>query len=384
MKPRLSRRAVLSGGLLLGVTGCTRSPTPDLTETASEPTNPAPSSSPSASASGGAGRVLLVYFSRAGENYHYGGRSDLEVGNTEVLATMIADLINCDTYRIEASDPYPDGYDVSVERNVAEQDADARPAIADPLASIEPYTIVLLGSPIWNMRPPMIMSTFAQAFDFTGKTVHPFVTYAVSGLGSTQRVYTEACSGARIGEGWPCGARRSPSTTATSRRGCETPGSSPPNPNARPEHLRSATPQHERNDHGQAASRGLGGLGDRAGLHGPEHQLRRPGRRPAWREPDPRRARAGVTFFDTAEAYGPFSNETLSGRRWSRSATRWCSRPSSASATTAPPASGWTAGLRASSAPWTAPCSDCGPTGSTCSTSTASTRRCRSRTWPAP
>jgi hypothetical protein len=31
-------------------------------------------------------RVLLAYFSRAGENYWYGGRRDLRVGNTEVLA----------------------------------------------------------------------------------------------------------------------------------------------------------------------------------------------------------------------------------------------------------------------------------------------------------
>jgi flavodoxin len=203
MNPRLSRRAVLSGALLLGVTGCTSRPAPDLPETTDMPgpANPALSSSPSASAGGGAGRVLLVYFSRAGENYYYSGRRDLEVGNTEVLASMIADLISCETYRIEAADPYPNSYDATVVRNVAEQDANARPAIADPLASIEAYATVLLGSPIWNVRPPMIMSTFAEAFDFTGKTVHPFVTYAVSGLGSTQRVYTEACRGARFGDG---------------------------------------------------------------------------------------------------------------------------------------------------------------------------------------
>ena len=30
----------------------------------------------------------------------------------------------------------------------------------------------------------------------------------------------------------------------------------------------------------------------------------------------------GVTFFDTAEAYGPFTNETLVGEAMSRSATR--------------------------------------------------------------
>jgi flavodoxin len=143
----------------------------------------------------------MAYFSRPGENYYYGGRRDLELGNTEVLARMIDELIECDVYRIEATDPYPDGYDATVARNVREQDDDARPTIADPPASIEQYETVLLGSPIWNVRPPMIMTTFAESHDFTGRTVHPFVTYAVSGLGSTERVYTASCAGARVRRG---------------------------------------------------------------------------------------------------------------------------------------------------------------------------------------
>jgi FMN-dependent NADH-azoreductase len=92
-------------------------------------------------------------------------------------------------------------YDSTVERNVREQRADARPAIANPLASIERYDTVLLGSPIWNVRAPMIMSTFAEGFDVTGKTIHPFTTYAMSGLGSTERDYAASCPGATLGEG---------------------------------------------------------------------------------------------------------------------------------------------------------------------------------------
>jgi flavodoxin len=146
-------------------------------------------------------RTLLAYFSRAGENYDYGGRRDLRVGNTEALAGMISELIDCDVHRIDAADPYPAGYDATVARNVREQDADARPGIANPLASIEQYDVVLLGSPIWNVRAPMIMSTFTDSHDFTGKTVHPFVTYAVSGLGSVERDYATSCPGARVGAG---------------------------------------------------------------------------------------------------------------------------------------------------------------------------------------
>ncbi|SOD79142.1 Flavodoxin [Streptomyces sp. 1222.2] len=146
-------------------------------------------------------RVLLAYFSRAGENYYNGGRTNLKTGNTEVLARMISEHMECDVHRIEAVDAYSDDYDATVARNVREQDADARPAITNPLSSIDRYDVVLLGSPIWNVRAPMIMSTFAESYDFRGRTVHPVTTYAMSGLGTTERDYAALCPGATIGEG---------------------------------------------------------------------------------------------------------------------------------------------------------------------------------------
>ena len=165
---------------------------------------PSPDASPSPRSAGpgpDSRRILLAYFSRAGENYFNGGRKRLTVGNTEVVAGMIGRLIGCDVHRIEAADPYPDDYDPTVARNVREQNANARPAIANPFASIDRYDTVLLGSPIWNVRAPMIMTTFVEGFDFTGKTVHPLTTYAVSGLGTTARDYAASCRGATLGDG---------------------------------------------------------------------------------------------------------------------------------------------------------------------------------------
>jgi len=146
-------------------------------------------------------RTLLVYFSRPGENYYYGDRIDLETGNTEVLANLIRDCITCNVYRIEASEPYSANYDATVARNVSEQESNARPGIANLIESIEDYDTILLGSPIWNVRPPRIMLTFAEAFDFTGKTVYPFTTHAMSGLGRAISDYTASCPGAAIGDG---------------------------------------------------------------------------------------------------------------------------------------------------------------------------------------
>lgn len=196
----LERRSFLRSVFLAG--GAVMASVPMSGCASASPRRPAPAQAERPARSGPAVRsALLAYFSRAGENYYYGGRRNLKVGNTEVLAQKISGLIGCDVYRIEPADPYSDDYAETVARNVREQDGDARPAIAGPLPSIDRYDMVLLGSPIWNVRAPMIMSTFAESLDVRGKTVVPFTTYAMSGLGSTARDYAASCPGATIAEG---------------------------------------------------------------------------------------------------------------------------------------------------------------------------------------
>jgi flavodoxin len=183
----MNRRTLIKGSLTLGagavlsaqLASC--SPPPAPRPATSPEVAPEPSTAPAPS------KMLVACFSRAGENYYYGDRINLEVGNTEVVANMIASTLSADVYRINAADPYPASYDATVERNVREQDSDARPAIAGGLPAVETYDTVLLGSPIWNVRPPMIMRTFIDNVDLRGKTILPFVTYAVSGMGKHRR-----------------------------------------------------------------------------------------------------------------------------------------------------------------------------------------------------
>jgi flavodoxin len=200
MPDTMRRRAFLRlglagvGGATVGVLGaCGAQSAPDA--------RPDPARNPRPAQAQGGGRILLAYFSRPGENYWNGGRRNLKVGNTQVLVRAISARLDCDVHRIEAVDPYPADYDETVERNVREQDADARPAIANPLASIDRYDTILLASPIWNIRAPMIMTTFTERYDFADKTVHPITTYAMSGLGTTPEDYARECRGARIGTG---------------------------------------------------------------------------------------------------------------------------------------------------------------------------------------
>jgi hypothetical protein len=47
----------------------------------------------------------------------------------------------------------------------------------------------------------MIMTTFTESLDLRGKTIVPFTTHAMSGLGTTARDYAASCPGATIAEG---------------------------------------------------------------------------------------------------------------------------------------------------------------------------------------
>jgi hypothetical protein len=83
---------LLRSGLLLGVggvsqalAGCTSLGSPPPASTTS-PLGTSSDSTPTGGETPVTGPILLAYFSRPGENYYYGGRRDLEVGNTEVLA----------------------------------------------------------------------------------------------------------------------------------------------------------------------------------------------------------------------------------------------------------------------------------------------------------
>ena len=127
-------------------------------------------------------------------------------------------------HRIEAADPYSDDYDETVARDVREQQAEARPAIARRLDSIDGYDTILLASPIWNVRAPMIMSTFAERYDFSGKTVHPITTYAMSAWEPRARTTQRSARAPTLVVGSPCAARRSaPTARPPSTRGCAAP-----------------------------------------------------------------------------------------------------------------------------------------------------------------
>lgn len=127
--------------------------------------------------------VLVAYFSRAGENYAGGGTEVIEVGHTKVMAGYIADALGADSYEIVPAKAYPEGYDECCDVAAKEQSEDVRPAIAAELPDVSGYAAVLVGCPIWWGDEPMVVRTFLEGVDLSGKVVVPFTTHAGSGLG---------------------------------------------------------------------------------------------------------------------------------------------------------------------------------------------------------
>ena len=119
-------------------------------------------------------RVLVAFFSRAGENHEVGY---VEKGNTALLAEQLAALIHADaTFEIQTVIPYPIDLKEMTEVAKQEQAKQARPLLASKVDDMAQYDIIYLGYPTWHQDLPMPIYTFLESYDFAGKAIIPFST----------------------------------------------------------------------------------------------------------------------------------------------------------------------------------------------------------------
>ena len=145
------------------------------------------------------GKVLIAYYSRRGENYVNGSIRSLELGNTEVVAAKIKDLLpDADMFHIDTVHKYSESYMTCIEEAKQELRNQARPEMKEKLDSIDQYDTVILGYPNWWGTMPMVCYTFLESFDFTGKTIIPFCTNEGSGMGSSERFIKKLCPSANV------------------------------------------------------------------------------------------------------------------------------------------------------------------------------------------
>lgn len=94
-------------------------------------------------------------------------------GNTRTMAEYIQGKTDSDIYEIKPATPYPTIYSEMTGLAEKEKEENARPKIQNPI-DISGYRNVFLGFPIWWHSAPMIIATFLENYDFTGKEIYPF------------------------------------------------------------------------------------------------------------------------------------------------------------------------------------------------------------------
>lgn len=139
-------------------------------------------------------KVLVAFFSRAGENYAVG---NIKKGNTHIIAEMIAAETGGDLFNIAPQNPYPDDYTECTGVAQRELYAKARPAIKGDVTA-EDYDIIFIGYPNWWGDMPMPVYTFIEKHSWQDKIVIPFCTHEGSGLSATESKLKAACKGATI------------------------------------------------------------------------------------------------------------------------------------------------------------------------------------------
>ena len=125
--------------------------------------------------------VLVVYFSCT--------------GTTKDVAEKIASITDADLYEIKAAVEYTEAdldWNDSDSRTTHEQDdPSVRPEIGSDPVSLEGYSTIYIGYPIWWGEEPRIMDTFVESLSFEGIRMIPFCTSSSSGMGRSGKNLAE-------------------------------------------------------------------------------------------------------------------------------------------------------------------------------------------------
>ena len=146
-------------------------------------------------------KSLVLYFSRAGNNYSNEGIKNLEIGNTEVIANYIKEFTDADLFKMDPLKDYPEDYMKCTEVAQEELKDDARPELKEYIEDISEYDLIYIGFPNWWSTMPMPVWTQLEKLDFSGKTIKPFVTHEGSGFGRSLNDLKKLCPGADIADG---------------------------------------------------------------------------------------------------------------------------------------------------------------------------------------
>ncbi len=146
-------------------------------------------------------KVLIIFYSRAGENHYAGGLKHLEIGNTHMAAKWIADACGGHLFQVETVAAYAESYRECCAQAVAEWKSNARPPVKAIPKNMEAYDTIVVGYPLWCGTMPMCLYTVLEQLDLSGKRVFSLCTHEGSGYAGSIQALEALCPGAQVTEG---------------------------------------------------------------------------------------------------------------------------------------------------------------------------------------
>ena len=145
-------------------------------------------------------KSIIIYFSRADENYFGGSMRYIDKGNTEVIAEYIKDIVGAEMFKVEPQVPYSAEYMQCIEEAKVRTKNHNAP-IKEEVPDISSYEVIYVGAPVYWGGMPEELFTALKGLDYTGKTIRPFVTHEGSGLSSIPNQLKDICTGAVVTNG---------------------------------------------------------------------------------------------------------------------------------------------------------------------------------------
>ena len=210
MKPLHAALLALSLALILAACGTATNGAPPAASSSPEVTavqghEPQASGGTEPGADTGPGGILIAYFSvpetDGTDTVAGASRVSTEngvVGNTQFIAQAIQQAVGGDLFAIETVQEYPGTHEELLDFAYNELRDDARPELAGQIENLNQYDVIFLGYPNWNADLPMPLYTFLETYNFTGKTIVPFVTHGGSGFSRTASTIQSLQPGATV------------------------------------------------------------------------------------------------------------------------------------------------------------------------------------------
>ena len=150
-------------------------------------------------------KTLVLYFSGGNSKNADAISSATQRQNdyyaTQYLAVLIHNEVGGELVPIIPTNAYPLGYEDTADQAKNEQNNDERPQFEPLGVNIEDYDTIYIGYPIWWYTLPMIIDTFFDTYDLSGKTIIPFNTHLGSGNSGTTQAIRELEPNATVKEG---------------------------------------------------------------------------------------------------------------------------------------------------------------------------------------